>query len=329
MATIRKRNGRYHVQVRRRGRRSINHTFDRLTAARAWVNQVGRDMEAVTCRKQTQHITIAALLTRYQEEVLPLLKGSKTEAYRIKTLTQLLGAHFLNDFKASDVAGYRDQRLKTVSAASVLRELGILRRTLNLAAKEWDIPLPSGNLVQQITLPRTDPARKRRLQGSEAECLLANTSNTPLGAAINLALETAMRRSELLSIRKSDIDLNLSTVSIKSTKNGEERIVPLSSTARAVFKKLIDKQVASHIVPIHRGLIAYTPRGLSGEFLKLCRRLGIEDLRFHDLRHEATSRLFEKGLNPVEVASITGHKDTRMLMRYTHLRADVLAKKLG
>ena len=77
MATIRKRNGRYHVQVRRRGRRSINHTSDRLTAARAWVNQAGRDMEAVTCRKQTGHITVAALPTRYQKEVLPLYKGSK------------------------------------------------------------------------------------------------------------------------------------------------------------------------------------------------------------------------------------------------------------
>ena len=77
MATIRKRNDRYHVQVRRSGRRSINQTFNRLTAARAWVNQVGRNMEAVTCRKQTNHITVAALLTRYQQTVLPLLKGSK------------------------------------------------------------------------------------------------------------------------------------------------------------------------------------------------------------------------------------------------------------
>ena len=56
---------------------------------------------------------------------------------------------------------------------------------------------------------------------------------------------------------------------------------------------------------------------------------GIENMKFHDLRHEATSRFFEKGLNPVEVATITGHKDTRMLMRYTHLRAEDLVKKLG
>ena len=76
-------------------------------------------------------------------------------------------------------------------------------------------------------------------------------------------------------------------------------------------------------------LFSYTARGLSGAFLKLCRRTGIDDLHFHDLRHEATSRFFEKGLNPVEVATITGHKDTRMLMRYTHLRAEDLVARLG
>ena len=84
------------------------------------------------------------------------------------------------------------------------------------------------------------------------------------------------------------------------------------------------------VIPLHEtAVFDYKPRGLSGEFLKLCRRKGIHDLHFHDLRHEATSRLFEKGLNPVEVATITGHKDPRMLMRYTHLRAEDLARKLG
>ncbi len=80
---------------------------------------------------------------------------------------------------------------------------------------------------------------------------------------------------------------------------------------------------------IESTIFDYRPRGLSGEFLKLCRKTNIDDLHFHDLRHEATSRFFEKGLNPVEVATITGHKDTRMLMRYTHLRAEDLVKRLG
>ena len=78
-----------------------------------------------------------------------------------------------------------------------------------------------------------------------------------------------------------------------------------------------------------RSLFSYSPNGVTDGFLKLRRKIGIEDLHFHDLRHEATSRLFEKGLNPVEVATITGHKDTKMLMRYTHLRAEDLVRRLG
>ena len=84
------------------------------------------------------------------------------------------------------------------------------------------------------------------------------------------------------------------------------------------------------VIPLHKApLFSYSLRGLSGAFLRLCRRIGIDNLHFHDLRHEATSRLFEKGLNPVEVATITGHKDTRMLMRYTHLKAEDLVGRLG
>jgi len=90
------------------------------------------------------------------------------------------------------------------------------------------------------------------------------------------------------------------------------------------------QSISGGVIPLQESPhFTYTPRGLSGAFLRLCRRIGIENLHFHDLRHEATSRFFEKGLNPVEVATITGHKDTKMLMRYTHLRAEDLVGRLG
>ena len=107
---------------------------------------------------------------------------------------------------------------------------------------------------------------------------------------------------------------------------------PLSSAAITSLRgqlRASQSESSGVIPPYERPLFAYTPRGLSGAFLRLCRRLNIDNLHFHDLRHEATSRLFEKGLNPVEVATITGHKDTKMLMRYTHLRAEGLMERLG
>ena len=102
---------------------------------------------------------------------------------------------------------------------------------------------------------------------------------------------------------------------------------PTSTEAITVLREQIraSQRQSEGVIPLHEPpLFSYSPNSVTGGFLKLCRKVGIENLRFHDLRHEATSRLFEKGLNPVEVTTITGHKDTRMLMRYTHLRAENL-----
>ena len=141
-----------------------------------------------------------------------------------------------------------------------------------------------------------------------------------------------MRRGEILFIKKSHIDFKKSVLLIPSTKTETPRTIPLSTDALTSLRGQLRASQSTYeeVIPLHEPTVFdYKPRGLSGEFLKLCRRKGIHDLHFHDLRHEATSRLFEKGLNPVEVATITGHKDTRMLMRYTHLRAEDLVGRLG
>ena len=182
-----------------------------------------------------------------------------------------------------------------------------------------------------ITLPKSDRARTRRLEAGEEQRLLIG-ANDQLQRIITLALETGMRRGEILSIKKSHINYSKSVLLIPSTKTDQPRTIPLSSQAITALRGQMraSQRVSGEIIPLHEThLFTYTPRGLSGAFLRLHRRIGIKNLHFHDLRHEATTRLFEKGLNPVEVATITGHKDTRMLMRYTHLRAEDLVEKLG
>jgi integrase len=157
-------------------------------------------------------------------------------------------------------------------------------------------------------------------------------ANDQLQRIIIVALETGMRRGEILNIKKSDINYSKSVLLIPLTKTDTPRTIPLSSRAITALRAQLraSQRHSGGVISLHEPpLFSYTPRGLSGAFLKLCRKTGIDDLHFHDLRHEATSRFFEKGLNPVEVATITGHKDTRMLMRYTHLRAEDLARKLG
>jgi len=203
MASIRRRNGRHHVQIRKNGYPSVSKTFIHLKTAKKWASGVEADMERQRYCPIPETIMLGELLTRYETEILPSHQSHQVEGYRLKQLNQHFSSLKLTELTSQEIARYRDIRLKTISPASLKREL-----------------------------------------------------------------------------------------------------------------------TESH-------LFTYTARGLSGAFLNLCRKVKIEDLHFHDLRHEATSRFFEKGLNPVEVATITGHKDTKMLMRYTHLRAEDLVGKLG
>ena len=196
---------------------------------------------------------------------------------------------------------------------------------LNIAVKEWGINLQN-NPVSMISLPKIARGRDRRLESGEEEKLLSASGE--LKRLITLALETGMRRGEILNIKKSHINFARQTLLIPLTKTDTPRTIPLSSKAIAVLRGQL--RGSENVIPIEEtALFSYTARGLSGAFLRLCRRHKLKNLHFHDLRHEATSRFFEKGLNPVEVATITGHKDTRMLMRYTHLRAEDLVERLG
>ena len=136
---------------------------------------------------------------------------------------------------------------------------------------------------------------------------------------IILAIQTGMRRGELLGIQTADLDFEARTLHIPVTKNGHPRTIPLTEKASAVLKASISD--SDRIFPPSANAFR-----LAWERLK--RRVGIEDLRFHDLRHEAISRFFEMGLSVPEVALISGHRDYRMLFRYTHLRAEDVVKKL-
>ena len=334
MATIRKRNGRYHVQVRRKSFPAITSTFSRLTLARRWIASIEAEIENKTYINfsDAEKTTVNDVLNRYQKEILPTKKGNQVEKYRLGTLRNELGSHHLSDLAGVHIARYRDTRLLKVSPASVKRELVILSRALTIATQDWGIAMPQ-NPVSLVSLPKSDKARTRRLEdGEEMRLLSGLNKSSELEHIIHFALETAMRRGEILSIKKSHINFILSTLLIPSTKTDHPRTVPLSTTAVSVLRSQIQasERLSDGVIPLHeKPLFSYSARGLSGAFLRLCRRVGIVDLHFHDLRHEATSRLFERGLNPIEVASITGHKDTRMLLRYTHLRAEDLVKKLG
>ena len=326
MASIKRRNGKYQVAIRRNGYPSIYKTFTSLSIARKWITVTEADMERQLFQSTSQ-VTVNEILDRYVQQILPSPRnGGISEHYRLQRLKCEFGKLPLHRLTPMVIAQYRDLRLASVSSSTVRRELVVLRSSINIAIREWGISLPV-NPVAAIKFPKDNPNRTRRLQPGEQAQLLTGASDQ-LQRIIVLALETALRRGEILNIHKQDIDWSNRTLHIPSTKTDQPRTIPLSTTATEALRTQL--RAAQNVLPIKATpLFALRADSLTRAFLRLCRRTGIDDLRFHDLRHEATSRLFEKGLNPVEVATITGHKDTKMLMRYTHLRAEDLVGRLG
>lgn len=177
------------------------------------------------------------------------------------------------------------------------------------------------NPVKSIRMPSPPAGRDRRLQPGELDKLLESLSEE-MGQVVRFALETAMRRGELYEMTWDMVDLKKRTVTLPDTKNGQKRIVPLSSVAVTILnERLTTRRIDGKVWGI--GLDS-----ISQDFAKACQKAEISGLHFHDLRHEATSRLFEKGFDPMEVKTITGHKTLQMLARYTHLRAEDLVERL-
>lgn len=325
MATIRKK-GEYqwHVQVRRKGYPTQTKTFETKSAAEAWARSVENEMYrgAFISRAEAESTTLREVLERYEREITPSKKGAAKEKSVIKKLlAEPLAARFMASIRGTDLAALRDQRLKIYSPKTVVNELALLSNVFNIARKEWGMESLS-NPVEMVSKPRIKNARERRLSEDELNKIIDNTGSRELPAIIRLLTETAMRRGELSKLRWENIDLKDRIAHLLDTKNGEDRTVPLSSRAMAALQALPRR--------IDGRVFGMSPDAITRAFSRACERTGIQDARIHDLRHEATSRLFEKGtLDMMEVASITGHKTLQMLKRYTHLKAKDLAQKLG
>ena len=163
MASIRKRGRGYHVQIRKNGYQTLTNTLSSLSLARKWAAGVEADMERHLYIEVSESITLLSLLKRYENEVIPLHKGSKSEQYRIQHLKKHLGHLRLIHLTPHEVSKYRDIRLETVSPASLKRELVILSRVLTVAERDWGICIPK-NPIPLISLPKVDKGLTRRLE---------------------------------------------------------------------------------------------------------------------------------------------------------------------
>jgi integrase len=257
---------------------------------------------------------------------VPRKRGADRETHTLNAfLRHRLAQVALSDVNTSMVSAYCAERLNRVKAGTLNRELDILRHAFATARQNWDIPLMR-NAFAEVTRPKNAAPRERRLQPGERERLraaYAQCRNPCIRFLVELALETAMRRGEILNMRWCDVSFEKRTLSIPFTKNGHARTIPLSSDALAILQVLNESRQSERerILPI-------TENSAKMAWKRLVKRARLENLRFHDLRHEAVSKFFERGLNVPEVALISGHRDPRMLFRYTHPRAEEIAAKL-
>lgn len=358
MATIRQRtSGLWQAIVRRKGHPDQSKTFEKKADAKLWAKSIESDIGrgVFVSRAEAERTTLREVLERYAREVTPAKKGAAQEGYRIRALLDLpLAARMLASVRGAEVARLRDDELaRGLSASTVMKTLALLSHLFETARKEWGIEVD--NPVKKISKPRVDNARERRLTDEEMLYLLAALDDP--GDAVRIrdgdrrnnwtpiiarwAIETAMRQGEILALDWQYVDLDKRTAHLLDTKNGTSRTVPLSPAAVALI------QPAGSVKRLPRGKVFPTTASALKQsfsravargrrnYLADCEQADTEpvpgflnDLTFHDLRHEATSRLAEK-LQMHELMRVTGHKDTRMLARYYHPRAEDLARKLG
>lgn len=345
MATFRVRTSGYtQAIVRRAGYPDQSKTFRTKSQAEVWARQVEAKMDggSFVSLSLAERTTFKELVKRFSEEFAPHHYRDVHWPGKLRHLVKHLGKFSLSAFTPQLVAKYRDDRLKVpdprykldpenaprVSPSTVKKEIELLSKVLDVGMKEFGIPIAGGNPVKSIRKPKQGQARDRRLSAEEWEAFMREVQvsrNTWLHAAVLLSVETAMRQGELLQLdwkmidKKRRVALLLDTSKIK---NGEARAVPLSSGAIVTLESL-PKSIKGKVIPLEKGT-------LYRAFKNACERAGIEDFTWHDLRHEALSRLAERGdLSMLEMAAVSGHKTLQMLKRYTHLQAESLARKLG
>lgn len=338
MAAIRKRGDKWQARVRRRGYPEESRSFLNRADAEMWARAIEAEIDrgAYVSIKEAERTTLAAVLLRYSREVSPQKRAAKEDIAKLKWLAkQKVAKLSLANLTPAAIALHRDERLKVVCTGTVLRDLAVIRSVLNHARKEWSIAIE--NPVERVRLPPQSLHRDRVLTEAEEEKLLEILNVGPLRTALGqfsnstrnpwirwmviFALETAMRRGELLALQWKHVDSARRTAYLPMTKNGRPRSVPLSTKAIGVLTGL-PRSIDGRVFPVARWTLEQV-------FAGACQRAGLVDFRFHDLRHTATTRMAKKIPNLIELSAITGHANLAMLKRYYHVTAEELAIKLG
>lgn len=328
MATFRNRHGKWQARVQRKGQQPVSKSFQSKEDAQRWARQVEAEIDkgSYTNIALAERTLFKDVIERYVQEVTLKTRSMKEDTYRLRALARHpIASLSMTALTPIKVAEYRDERLQLVSNGAVIRELSYFSSIINHARREWGI-----NMVNPIPLVKKPPSpqgRNRILSGDELVRLFdalkpqIKSSNYWMLPLTKFALESAMRRGEILGLRWKHIDLQKRTAFIPLTKNGESRLVPLSSAAIEILTQL-PRNLDGRVFPVNGTAV-------SAAIEKARVKAKLENFHFHDLRHMAITRLAEKLPNLIELSAVSGHKSLAMLKRYYHPNPIQLAEKLG
>ncbi len=319
MASIKKHNTRWRAAIDRKGVRK-SKVFDTKQAAKDWAAR--EEYLILNGGPVGRRVTFGHAMDRYAREVSPAKRGARWEQIRLEKIQgDSIADIIIADLLPADLAGWRDARLREVSAGTVNREMVLLSGVLSVSRKEWGYI--SINPMSDVRKPSRPPPRDRLVTEHELQVMAISAGGDLTIAtarvfhAFRFACQTAMRAGEIVKLEWQHVDIEARTAHLPITKNGTSRDVPLSSEAVRLLLEL----------PRADPVFGLNSSQMDVLFRKMRDRAGVVDLTFHDSRHRAITDLAQR-LDVLELARAVGHQDIRQLMTYFNAPASDLAKKL-
>ena len=327
MASIMKRGLKWRAQVRTDGI-NTSRSFDTKSEAEAWAFSMENN--------RVHHFdhtpgAFREVLVEYLKKVTSKKPSAPNETIIINKLLQAAWVDIpLTRLSALHLTEYRDQRLEEVKPSTLKRQFDILHHAVGIAVSEWNWDVPV-DLIRRIKVKVPPPTALRRVTQDELQQFFDAcrfyTRNMMIAPVVRFALETALRKQELVDLQWEWVDFERGIIHANKTKTGYVRRIPMSPVARELLELLAQRATVTTSGKPAGSVFGMSAQAITLSFTRIKKRAGTE-FRFHDLRHEAISRFFEMEMSPIEVASISGHRTLKQLMRYSHADTERLVAKM-
>ncbi len=311
----------YWMSFRVEGRRYFQSTgtSNKKLAEQIYAKTVTEIAEGKWFQNEAKRRTFEELRDRYMREHSTINKAPKSavrDAGSFKHLARFFGGSSLATITPARISEYKSSRRQEgAKPATLNRELEVLRHAMNLAIREWE--WLERTPFDRVRLERLNNKIERWLTGEEEEKLL-QASPPWLQKIIIFALNSGARQDEILSLKWSEVDLTRRTATFLKTKNKEKRTIPLNQTLLGLLNEKKKVRSLSGYVFVSQNNTKIDASNLRRPFVLAREKAGIEDVRFHDLRHTFATRLVQAGMDLYKVSKLLGHKSLAMTIRYSH-----------